>query len=113
MTYCYHPNKLKMTMQFETLVFRLRHEPYVEGSSFEPQLHLCDFSVHGCKSLLKVMLCEYDYRSPLLKNHSHDRAIIKDKRDPLMGNLVRAGSVQKFNENNVWTHWTNSNNAIL
>jgi hypothetical protein len=40
MTYCYHPNKLKMTMQFETLVFKLRHEPYVEGSNFEPLLHL-------------------------------------------------------------------------
>jgi hypothetical protein len=55
MTYCCHPNKLKMTMQFATLVFRLRREPYLEGSNFEPQLHLCDFSAHGYKSLLKVM----------------------------------------------------------
>ena len=104
MTYCYHPNKLKMTMQFETLVFRLRHEPYVEGSNFEPQLHLCDFSAHEYKSLLKVMLCECDCRSPLLKNHSQDHAIIKDEKNPLLGNLVRAGRGQKDKEDNVWTH---------
>jgi hypothetical protein len=59
------------------------------------------------------MLCECGCRSPLLKNHSHDCAIIKDKGNPLMGNLVRAGRGQKVKEDNVWTHWTNSNNAIL
>jgi hypothetical protein len=104
MTHCYHSNKLKMTMQFETLVFRLRHEPYLEGSNFAPQLHLCDFSAHEYKPLLKVMLCERDCRSPPLKNHSHDRVIIKDKRNPLLGNLVRAGSGQKDKDDNVWAH---------
>jgi hypothetical protein len=59
------------------------------------------------------MLCECDCRSPLLKNHSHYRDIVKDKRNPLMGNLVRAGRGQKVKEDTVWTHWTNSNNAIL
>lgn len=39
MTYCYHPNKPKITIQFETLVLRLKHEPYLEGSNFETQLH--------------------------------------------------------------------------
>lgn len=44
------------------------------------------------------MICECDCRTPLLKNYSQDRAIIKDKRNPLMGNLVRAGSGQKVKE---------------
>jgi hypothetical protein len=104
MTHCYHSNKLKMKIQFETLIYRQIHEPYVEGSNFEPQLHLCDFSAHEYKSLLKVMLCEYDCRSPPLKNHSHDRAIIKDKRNPLLGKLVRAGRGQKDKDDNVWAH---------
>jgi len=59
------------------------------------------------------MLCECDCRSLLLKNHSHDRAIIKDKRNPIMGNLVREGRGQKVKEDSVWMHRTNSNNTIL
>jgi len=44
------------------------------------------------------MFCECDCRSPLLKNYSHDRAIIKDKRNPLMGNVVPASRGQKVKE---------------